>query len=394
MIWPPLSGGELRVFSLMRRLAGRYRLSLLVPAAPGQETRAEAAALYLESRGFEKVRVVRRTDRKETGLLSRLKPRTIREFEDPAVSDALREMLETDGADLVQLEFAEMGQYARLARRYARVALTEHDSGFLTWSRHYQRPEPRRYPGERAVEWLGRNFYEAGVFRHCDRVIALSRADAAVFGRRTSAAKVRVVPTGVNLDEFPFRPLEGRTPGSVAFVGFYGHYPNEDAAVRLARDLWPGVRARVPGARLRLVGSSPTPRVLGLAGTEGVEVVGAVPRVHPYLAEARVFAAPVRLGRGIKGKILEAFASGAPVVASPESCEAMPDAKDGEHLLVARTAGEFSRLCADLLGDDALSARLARAARALVEERWSYDRQADLLDAAYRELLAAPYFLR
>lgn len=138
---------------------------------------------------------------------------------------------------------------------------------------------------------------------------------------------------------------------------------------------------------MSLVGSSVTPRVHALAG-DSVEVVGTVPQVHPYLAKARVFAAPVRLGRGIKGKILEAFASGVPVVAIPEACEAMPDARDGEHLLIARSPEEFARRCADLLNDEAMSFRLARAARELVEKQWSYDRQADLLDTAYRELLA------
>ena len=393
MMWPAVSGGEIRVLSLMRRLSGRCRLSLMFPAASGQETRAEATAMYLERQGLEKVHVVRRSQSREPGFFGRLKPRTVQDFYDPAFADALRAALSDGKTDIVQLEFAEMGQYAKLAHRHARTILTEHDAGFLTWNRHYQRPEPSRYAGDAVVEWLGRNLYELEMFRHCDRVVALSSADAAIFGRLTSPDKIRVVPTGVNLEDFPFRPLEGREPGSVVFVGFYGHYPNEDAAVHLCRDIFPRLTRLAPEARLKLVGSSATPRVHGLAGG-AVEVVGTVPQVQPYLAQARVFAAPVRLGRGIKGKILEAFASGVPVVALPESCEAMPDARDGEHLRIARTPEEFARKCAELLHDDAQSTRLARAARELVEKRWGYDRQADLLAEVYRELLAAPNFLR
>ena len=335
MMWPAVSGGEIRVLSLMRRLAGRYRLSLMFPAASGHETRAEATALFLERQGLGPVQVVRRSESRDPGVFGRLKPRTVQDFFDPAFASALRAALSDGKTDIVQLEFAEMGQYAGLAHEYARTVLTEHDAGFLTWSRNYQRPEPSRYAGEAAVEWLGRNLYELETFRHCDRVVALSAADAAIFGRLTDPAKIRVIPTGVNLEDFPFRPLEGREPGSVVFVGFYGHYPNEDAAVHLCRDIWPRLRSLVPEAKLRLVGSSPTPRVHGLADAS-IEVVGTVAAVHPRLAEARVFAAPVRLGRGIKGKILEAFASGTPVVALAESCEALPGARDGEHLLIAR----------------------------------------------------------
>jgi|CXWL01.1.fsa_nt_gi glycosyltransferase involved in cell wall biosynthesis len=392
MMWPVLSGGEIRVISLMRRLAGRCRLSLMFPAANGQETRAAATALYLERQGLEKVHVVPRSRSREPGFWDRLKPRTVQDFFDPAFAVALRAALRADKTDLVQLEFAEMGQYARLAREFAPTILTEHDAGFITWNRHYQRPEPRRYAGEPALEWLRRNLYELAAFRHCDRVIALSAADAAIFGRLTNPNKIRVVPTGVNLEDFPFQPLAGREPGSVVFVGFYGHYPNEDAAVSLCRDIWPRLCGLIPNAKLQLVGSSPTPRVHGLA-REGIEVTGPVPAVHPFLAKARLFAAPVRLGRGIKGKILEAFASGTPVVALEQSCEAMPELRDGEHLLIARSADEFAQKAALLLRDDALSARLARAARELVEKKWGYDRQADSLYEVYREL-AAPDFLR
>ena len=260
MMWPAVSGGEIRVLSLMRRLAGRFRLSLMFPAASGQETRAEATALYLERQGLEKVHVVRRSQSREPGFFGRLKPRTVQDFYDPAFADALRAALNDGKTDIVQLEFAEMGQYAKLAHRHARTILTEHDAGFLTWNRHYQRPEPSRYAGDAVVEWLGRNLYELEMFRHCDRVVALSSADAAIFGRLTSPDKIRVVPTGVNLEDFPFRPLEGREPGSVVFVGFYGHYPNEDAACIVPRHL-PRLTRLAPALKLVSFGDPARPRL-------------------------------------------------------------------------------------------------------------------------------------
>ena len=65
-----------------------------------------------------------------------------------------------------------------------------------------------------------------------------------------------------------------------------------------------------------------------------------------------------------------------------------------EKRLIARTPEEFARKCAELLREEALSTRLALAARELVEKSWGHDRQADLLDEAYRELLSSPNFLR
>ncbi len=75
------------------------------------------------------------------------------------------------------------------------------------------------------------------------------------------------------------------------------------------REIWPLLRRDIPESRLVLVGSEPNAKIVSLE-SRAVRVTGTVPSVEPFLAKARLFVAPVRLGRGIKGKILEAFASG------------------------------------------------------------------------------------
>ena len=87
-----------------------------------------------------------------------------------------------------------------------------------------------------------------------------------------------------------------------------------------ARKIWPAILKARPDARFFAVGSSPTPAVLSLArDVPGVTVTGTVDDVKPYLEDATVFVAPIRLGEGIKGKILEAFSCGLPVVATRRS---------------------------------------------------------------------------
>jgi glycosyltransferase involved in cell wall biosynthesis len=223
----------------------------------------------------------------------------------------------------------------------------------------------------------------------CDRVVALSPADARRLGRFGRRDKIRVVPTGDDLSHFAFAGPEGRDPDGLLFVGHYPHYPNEDAAVFLGREIMPALRAMNPRARLSLVGSYPTPAVQALA-SEAVEVVGTVPDVRPHLARAAVFIAPVRLGCGIKGKVLEAFASGTPVVATPAACEALPGVRDGEHLLIGRGAAALASQAARLLADAGLRRRLAEPARRYVEKLFGWERQAAALDEVYREGLGRP----
>jgi glycosyltransferase involved in cell wall biosynthesis len=380
MIVPALSGGELRVLSLVRALAPKYRFSVATFLEPGREAELAASALYLESQGVRAHLI----PRGPAAPRSADAPGIARSYEDPEMARALRRIVAEEKADLVHLEFTQMAQYSESLQDLVPVVATEHDTSLLSGERSYLRPGQETAPEARrlAEAFLRR------VLGACARVVTMSEADAERLAAIVPRERIRVVPTGVDLAAFPFRPLSGREPDRVAFVGHYAHFPNEDAAVFLCREVLPALLARRPGAKVSLIGSGVTPAVAALRSGI-VEVTGPVPSVAPHLARARVFIAPMRLGFGIKGKLLEAFSSGLPSVATPEACEAMPGLRDGTHVLLARDAAGLADACARLLEDDALSERLARAARAYVEERFGWDRQAALLDAVYREALAA-----
>ncbi|MDE2491335.1 MAG: glycosyltransferase, partial [Elusimicrobia bacterium] len=173
----------------------------------------------------------------------------------------------------------------------------------------------------------------------------------------------------------------------LVYVGHYPHYPNEEAVVRFCRRILPRIRRRRPDATFAIVGSSPTEAVLRAAReTPGVSVTGTVPDVRPHLAEAAVFVAPIRLGRGIKGKVLEAFAMGLPVVASPLAAEGL-GARPGRELLAARGDAAFADAVVALLDSPARRAELGAAGRRFAVERCDWNRLAQGLGDVYDELL-------
>ena len=173
------------------------------------------------------------------------------------------------------------------------------------------------------------------------------------------------------------------------FVGSFGHPPNVDAAVRLARAIMPAVRARVPDALLEIVGDAPPPAVRELAG-DGVVVTGRVPDVGPHLERAAVVAAPLHLGGGMRVKVLESLAAGKALVATPRALAGL-ELDAGRHALVASTDAELSDAMAALLEDPERRRRLGAAAREWAVEHldWEHARwtayaelYADLLGAA------------
>lgn len=381
MIVPGHSGGEKRVLSLVRALSSRHSFELATFLEPGRERELTAAALALEALGVKAHLVRRGPPRASAAGL----PDIARSFDDPAMDEALQALARSGRFDLAHLEFTQMLQYSRALAGLLPVVATEHDTSVLSADRSYLRPGAQTSPEsrERALRYL------RDTLRPCARVVTMSGADAARLAQVIPPETIRVVPTGVDLAAFPFTPLAGRRASRLAFVGHYAHYPNEDAAVYLCKEILPELRRAVPGACAWLIGSGVTPAVEALR-SDSVDVSGPVPEVAPLLAMARAFVAPMRLGFGIKGKLLEAFAAGAPSVATPEACEAMPGLEDGRHLLIASGARDLAAACARVLKDDALAESLAREARAFVEERFGWDRQAALLDAVYREAAAAP----
>jgi glycosyltransferase involved in cell wall biosynthesis len=122
-------------------------------------------------------------------------------------------------------------------------------------------------------------------------------------------------------------------------VGNFTHPPNVDAAQRLAGDIFPAIHAQRPDVRLWIVGDQPPPELVALAG-EAVTVTGRVPDVRPYLEAAAVVVVPMRLGGGMRVKVMEALAAGKALIASRVAVEGL-DLTPGAHYLLAETDEEF-----------------------------------------------------
>jgi glycosyltransferase involved in cell wall biosynthesis len=203
---------------------------------------------------------------------------------------------------------------------------------------------------------------ETRTVRALDAVLSCSDLDAAAL-RRAGAREVHLVPNGVELRQLP-ASLEPRD--TVAFVGSYDWPPNVDAAVVLAREIWPRVRQACPGLRLAVIGRKPPPLVRELAADD-IDVTGRVDDVSPWLLRSFATAMPLRAGSGTRLKVLEAAAARVPIVATRLASEGLPF-HDGTHLLHAETPEEFVAALVRLRRDPALAGRLTDAAWQVAQE--------------------------
>jgi sugar transferase (PEP-CTERM/EpsH1 system associated) len=202
-------------------------------------------------------------------------------------------------------------------------------------------------------------------------VTLVSEAEAALYQRFCGTGTVRAIPNGVDLEYF--RPQGEPAERACVFAGAMNYRPNVDAACWFCEAVWPKVRDHHAEARLYLVGRKPGWAVRRLRRLPGVEVVGTVPDVRPYLARAAAVVAPLRIARGMQNKVLEALAMGKAVVASPQCLAGVP-ATPGFHLLAAESPDDWVKAIDRLLRDADLRERLGRAGREYVEAHHRWDR--------------------
>ncbi|TVQ42170.1 MAG: glycosyltransferase, partial [Wenzhouxiangella sp.] len=168
------------------------------------------------------------------------------------------------------------------------------------------------------------------------------------------------------------------------FVGGFQHLPNVDAARWLVEDIFPHVRAHIPGVELHLIGSR-MPAEIRELDAEGVIVHGFVEDLDPYLAGCRVSVAPLRYGAGVKGKVNQAMAHGLPVVATTCAAEGMFLVHD-QDVLMADSAEALAAEIVRLHEDPELWARLSAAGLANVERHFSREAARRALAAIVLEL--------
>jgi glycosyltransferase involved in cell wall biosynthesis len=229
--------------------------------------------------------------------------------------------------------------------------------------------------------------YESAAYRGFDRVTVVTDAERDGLQAIDPDMRLAVIPNGVDVDFYGQALADAVDPDRIVFHGVMDYPPNIEAAELLARRVLPRVRQAHPTAHLALVGRAPAAQVRALERLPGVSVTGEVADLRPWLQGSRVSACLMRIGTGIKNKLLEAMAAGVPCVATSLAVRGL-EVTPGRELLVGDDEETLARQLVQVLQDDALAARLAAAGRAYVRAKHDWDAVARSYEALYQDALA------
>ncbi|MBI4320993.1 MAG: glycosyltransferase [Chloroflexi bacterium] len=388
---PLLNGIRLRTFHLFSRLSQRHDIALLTFAS--RDDRKQLPALR---EVFSEVHLVPEVYRSSIqdyaiGALSTV-PFYVKRMECAEMGFQVKRLLSSGRYDIVHVSDARMAGYLVGYPGQAKV-VDACDCLALLYRRAFSQARNLSERLNYLQLWIKTRAYESQVYTKFDRCIVVSRADAEALRASSPSLAPKVVPNGVDTDYFRPSPRalinQGPTgdvvPDSFVFVGVMNYAPNVDAARYFAAEILPKVAYELPSASFRMVGRTPTKEVFDLLAASNVHLFDDVDDIRPHVLKSAVFVCPLRVGAGVKNKLLEAMAMGKPVVATTLACEGL-EVRPGQELLVADDANDFAESCVGLVQRPDKGAEMADRARLLVERRYSWQLGVEALEATLAEV--------
>jgi len=308
----------------------------------------------------------------------------------PTMQRHLDGLLRAKRFDIVNLEFTFQGHFnlrqAPPGEKLPSVIVDSHNIDF-DLARQYARTGGFGRRLYHMSNWPKLRREELRTYRDADGVYLCSAADERRLLDLVPEAHTAVIPNAADVEYYQPRPGDPPPDGrTVVFFGHLSYAPNVDGVTYFLRDIWPRIAASHPEARCKIVGPSPPPSLLRLAGPR-VELTGFVPDLRPHLAAAAVVVVPLRLGGGTRLKIVEAMAMAKAVVSTSLGAEGI-EAVPGRDLLLEDEPTAFAEAVGRLLAEPDLAAGIGESARQLATEKYAWSGAARGLEGFYRRILA------
>ena len=226
-----------------------------------------------------------------------------------------------------------------------------------------------------SIEYRRLIIYERDIFSKFDNKTIITKVDR-MYINHPSSSHIVVVPNGVDLSIFT--PEVKEKQYDLIFTGNFSYPPNIDAALYLAHDILPIVKAKYPKVRLVLCGSNPSSKIVALE-SEDIVITGWVDDIKDYYALSRIFIAPMRLGTGLQNKLLESMAMKLPCITSPLASNPL-DARQDKEIIVCNSILGYVDAIDMLLSDVSYYNEIAENGYEFVKKHYDWENTTAILD--------------
>lgn len=378
--YPTNSGGKMRAYNLMKHAGKGVEVFLF---SFTRERISEDRIAAVKRIGVRDIKLFKRKKVSDlSNLLSFIHPSSSifsALYYSEHIADQLQKAVDDWSIDIVHFESFYTGYY--LGRTSAKEVFGTENIEFRLYE-DYAR-YIARLPLKPAYFWEAKKIKkeEEMFYKKADMNLAVLSSEAA-FIKDVSKKPCSVIPNGVNVSEFQYRPKKQAGKKVILFIGNFSYFPNVDAATYFYKHVFPSLQDDT--WTFRIIGKNVTS--LPFVDRPHISTSEFVDDIRDEYYAADVFVSPIRIGGGTNFKVLEAMACGTPVIAMSERVSAL-GAKAGEQYLSSNTPEEYRDAIRKIYSDESLRQRISKNARRLIEEKYSWEKIGAELTAVWKGLL-------
>ena len=321
--YPPFSGGRKREFELISRLSRSFEIHLCsITKSWG------ADSMYIN----DLLQYCRHINLFEAEAPTRKQqfyaqyPHQMKKHMSEEASSYISSLLKNQSFDVVHIEGYYLLQHLP-PKVEVPILLIEHNIEHLLALQRFMVAVTEEEKSYFWSEYIKTLRWEQSMWKRATVCVALTREDKISMERLESNIDVRLIPNGSDhqkkIDDvttllsssFEHPVIVDNCP-SVLFVGNFAYEPNVDAALYFCREIFPLIVKDVPNVKLFLVGNAPPSEICSLASNRHIKVTGRVASLIPFYKHADVVVCPLRIGGGVKVKVLEALGHGKAIVST------------------------------------------------------------------------------
>lgn len=381
--YPLVSGGQIRTYNLLKALSAKHDITLfaLIKDESEREHLSELKKYCSKIVLFKRTRhpfVLRNI------LLAGFTayPFVVTRNLPLGMASAIQKELNSNTYDLIHAETFYM--MPNIPETKVPIILAEQTIEYLGYQDYMKKAHPLLRP-ILAIDIAKIKYWERHYWQKADKLITMSAEDKsfieAELGVKTNTS---VVANGVDLAYFSELKKKLPKDPTVLFVGTFKWLPNIEAVTEIVEKIWPLIKKKLPQAKLKIVGFSPTKKIQSYDQDPSIQVLGGIKDIRTAFATSHVLLAPIRSGKGTRYKVLEAMITGTPVVATSLAAEGL-DLTHGKNVLLADTATALASSTVHLLSSPKLQKSLGESGRRIVKQSYGWDGIARELDAVYQE---------
>lgn len=383
--YPPQLGYTVRPFYRLKYISKRNEIFLIsfINAVKENEYLSELGKYYSQV-----VTVLRRPKSRFKYRLKNLfesSPYYLKkQFESYEMQETLDLILEENNFDIVHVFSLAMAQYT-LNMKGIPVILDAGDCITRNYLQQWQSKTGLRNRILSFIDWYKIKRYEPKMHAKFNRSFLVSFVDKRFMENSYPKLKLEAIPIGVDLEYFKPQVTKENFP-TLIFVGDMSYTPNEEAMIYFCYKILPLVEKIYSQIKLYIVGRNVTNKVKKVVGNKkNIIITGFVEDVRIFISKATVFICPLKIGTGIKNKLLEAMAMGKPIVSSSIGVEGI-NVISGKNIMVADEPKEFADAVIKLLENRNIRNTMGINARKVVEKDHNWESLAMKIDEIYHEL--------